>query len=98
MIEYNKYSRENLQTLLGILDPMPQIQVKHLCYACEIACGARIDEVPEVFFGTVLHSHATTRDQLWMLYHEPIEAVLLYINDKDPVIIAIAKWRLTIAK
>jgi len=32
------------------------------------------------------------------VFHGPFENVALYINDVDPEVVAIAKWRLTIAK
>lgn len=98
MIEYNKYSREDLLILLGILDPMPYLAVRHLALDCKVACKQCDKEVAETFFNYTLHSHATTRDQLWLLYHEPIDNVPLYVNDKDPTVTAIAKWRLRIAK
>lgn len=98
MIEYRKYDQEDLRNLLGILDSLPHNLCKHIAIACEIALGQKENEVAEVFFNTVMHSYATTRNELWLLFHEPIDYVPLYINDPSPAVRHIAKWRLKIAK
>lgn len=95
---HNNYTREELKTLIATLGPLPHADVKHIARVCNKAIRASIEDTAEVFFNTCLYSTVVSKEEHWVLFHAPLEDIPLEINNRNPLIQAIAKWRLTVAK
>jgi hypothetical protein len=97
-MNYTQYTREEIKILMGILGPLPHVDVRHIARACSKAIKAPREDTAQTLFNDCLYSIAVSKDQHWVLFHTDLEDIPLRINDNDPIIALIARWRLIIAK
>jgi hypothetical protein len=95
---YIQYTRKDLEILLGILGPYSNMIVRYIARACEKALKKSEENIAPTFFSVCLYSYYISKKEYQLLFQKTLENVPLHINDKNPIIQAIAKWRLTIAK
>jgi hypothetical protein len=96
-MEYTKYTREDLKLLMDTLGPLLYLEVRDIIRSYDLAIMGSDGVVAACFFNTCLYTNVP-RKQSQLLFHETLDNVPLYINAKDPVMRAVANWRLTIAK
>jgi hypothetical protein len=98
-MEYIRYTREEICILEGNLGPLYYLQVRDLVSACNVVTEEKADEeVAYMFLSACLSAGRLSRESIELLFHETLDNVPLYINAKDPVMRAVAKWRLAIAR
>jgi len=92
-----QYTREDLKLLMDTLGPLLYLEVRDIIRSYDLAIMGSDGDVAAGFFSTCLSTNVP-RKQFQLLFHETLDQMPLHVNDKDPVMRAIAKWRLTIAK
>lgn len=81
---------------MDTLGPILYSEVRDIIRSYNIAIEIVDGDMARDFFSTCLFNIPVK--QIRLLFHETLDNVPLYVNDKDPVMQAVAKWRLTIAK